>query len=88
MVQPKRRFDPSVVDQDADAVQGEEISALEELPTLAVSQSADLKCEADGFRVWLSRTHEGEVVLEVRLDHRWVEVWRGQEISERAESGE
>ncbi len=83
MIQPKQRFDPSVVDEDEDAVQGEEISALEELPTLAVSQSADLKCEAAGFRVWLSRTHEGEVVLEVRLDHRWVEMWRGVERGSR-----
>lgn len=52
---------------------------LEQLPTLAVGQAANLKIDTGTMRVWVSRcgTRDGEqypVQVERLIDGRWVDI--------------
>lgn len=53
------------------------LEALEDLSTVSIGQEDDLKLETSGLRIWLSRVVEGELAVEVWMDERWQEVWRG-----------
>lgn len=45
-------------------------------PTLYEGTEDDLKSEAPGVRVWTSQRYEGDLMVEVRVNGVWREVWR------------
>ncbi|MEM7349292.1 MAG: hypothetical protein AAF657_00705 [Acidobacteriota bacterium] len=62
--------------------EGEETEGdlLASLPILCVGQSADLIIESKALRVWLSRVPEEELAVELKLEEKWREVWRGRKV--------